>query len=235
MVFIGSIQKLSILNLQSIKEIINPVTKIGILGGTYDPIHNGHLAIAAEVRQRLDLAEILFIPTGKPWQKADRQIAPAAYRVEMVSLAISGIDHFRLSRIEVERPGSTYTVDTLKQLKKDYGGHTDLYFILGWDALLGAPYWKDPVKIIELCYVVAVPRPGIAPPDPVALEQTIPGIKDRLIMLDIPLIDISSTDIRRRVAEGLPYEYLVPGPVAEYIKKNKLYTEEKPTVRRVRF
>jgi len=140
------------------------ISRIGILGGTFDPIHNGHLAIADEVKKRLDLKEILFIPTGKPWQKADRQITPPEQRVDMVNMAITGKTGFKLCRIEVDRPGATYTVDTLKQLKRKYDGRTDLYFILGWDALLGAPYWKDPVKIIDLCYIVTVPRPGINPP-----------------------------------------------------------------------
>ena len=200
--------------------------KVGILGGTFDPIHNGHLVIAEEVRKRLGLAEILFIPTGRPWQKADRPIAPADQRVDMVELAIAGRTGLKQCRIEVERPGVTYSVDTLTHLKQEYGGRTNLYFILGWDALLGAPSWKDPAKIINLCYLVTVPRPGIAPPDPAALERTIPGITGRLIMLDVPEIDISSSDIRQRVAEGLPFEYLVPAPVAEYIKQHQLYMEE---------
>jgi len=199
--------------------------KIGILGGTFDPIHNGRVSIAEEVRKRLDLREILFIPAGKPWQKANRTITPAAQRVDMLDLAIAGTTGFNLCRIEVDRPGATYTVDTLTQLKQEYGSRTDLYFILGWDTLLGSPYWKDPVKIINLCYVVAVPRPGIAPPDPAALERTMTGITERLILLDAPQIDISSSDIRQRVAAGQPYEYLVPAKVAEYIKQHRLYTD----------
>jgi len=198
--------------------------KIGILGGTFDPIHNGHLAIADEVRKRLELKEILFIPTGKPWQKANRQIIPSEQRVDMVNLAIAGKTAFKLCRIEVDRPGATYTVDTLNQLKREYGGRTDLYFILGWDALLGAPYWKDPVKIIDLCFIVTVPRPGVTPPNPAELERTIPGITGRLIMLDIPQTDISSSDIRQRIAAGQPFEHLVPPGVAEYIRKNGLYS-----------
>jgi len=197
--------------------------KIGILGGTFDPIHIGHLTIADEVRKRLDLIEILFIPTGKPWQKADRQITPSEQRVDMVNLAIAGKKGFKLCRVEVDRPGATYTIDTLNQLKREYGPRTGLYFILGWDALLGAPSWKDPVKIIDLCNIVAVPRPGIAPPEPAELERTIPGITGCLIMLDIPQTDISSSDIRQRIAAGQPFEHLVPPKVAEYIKKNRLY------------
>jgi len=197
--------------------------KIGILGGTFDPIHNGHLAVAAEVLESLGLNEVLFVPTGKPWQKAGRVITDAVHRLQMVTLAIAGEPQFRLSDMEVERPGSTYTVDTLQQLKKQYDAGTELYFILGWDALLGAPYWKEPGKIIDLCRVVAVPRPGINPPNPAALDGLISGLAGRLVMLDSPRIDISSSDIRRRVASSLPWEHLVPATVAEYIKENRLY------------
>ena len=197
-------------------------SKIGILGGTFDPVHNGHLAIASEVKEKLGLKKILFIPTGQPWQKADRKITPAAQRVKMVELAIKGKPAFELSRVEVDRPGATYTVDTLEELKRTYNGE-ELYFILGWDALLGAPYWKNPVKIIEMSYVVTVPRPGISPPNPSELDKMIPGIAERLIMLDSPLISISSSDIRERVAKGIPYVDLVPKEVAEYIKDNGLY------------
>lgn len=197
--------------------------KIGILGGTFDPIHNGHIKIAREVKDRLGLRRILFIPAGKPWQKAERRVTPAQHRVKMVELAINGVPYFEVSLIEVERPGSTYTVDTLKELRRIYDG-TELYFILGWDALLGAPYWKEPEKIINLCYVVAVPRPRITPPDPVELDRIVPGIAKRLITLDAPQIDISSSDIRERIAAGMPLGHMLPERVAEYIKKNNLYS-----------
>jgi nicotinate-nucleotide adenylyltransferase len=197
-------------------------SKIGILGGTFDPVHNGHLTIASEVKEKLGLKKVLFIPAGQPWQKSYRKITPTGQRVKMVELAIAQVPEFELSYIEVDRPGSTYTVDTMAELSKKYDSE-ELYFIIGWDALLGAPYWKEPEKIIKLCYVVTVPRPGITPPYVAELDKVIPGIAERLIMLESPLVDISSSDIRERVAKGRPYADLVPKEVADYIKSNGLY------------
>ena len=135
---------------------------IGVLGGTFDPIHNGHLVVAEEVRARLNLAEILFVPAGQPWLRINRPISSVEHRVAMVRLAITGKPYFKLSAVEIERPGPTYTVDTMVELQAQFGSGTDLFFILGWDSLVQLPEWKEPSRLITLCRLVAVPRPGHA-------------------------------------------------------------------------
>jgi nicotinate-nucleotide adenylyltransferase len=197
--------------------------RVGILGGTFDPVHNGHLAIAREARAELELEEVIFVPAGRPWMKAGQDIAPAADRVEMVRLAIAGQDWCRLSTIEIDRPGPTYTVDTLEALRVEYGGDAELYFIMGWDSLPGLPRWKEPLRIIRLCTLVALPRPGSPRPDIIALERAIPGLLGRLIILERPEVDVSATEIRERIAAGLPVSDLVPEAVAEYIGEKGLY------------
>ena len=196
--------------------------KIGILGGTFDPPHVGHLTLAETVRMKLGLTKVLFVPAGNPYLKTDRDITDVEHRLAMVKLAISGKSHFELSTVEAERSRPSYTVDTLAELKKR-SGRRELYFILGWDNLLELPRWHEPVKIVELCYLAAVPRVGYPVPDLEALEKEIPGISQKTIVLDGPLINISSTVVRERVAEGLSIEHLVPEAVGEYIGKNGLY------------
>ena len=196
---------------------------IGVMGGTFDPIHNGHLAVAEEVRSRLDLAELLLVPAGQPWLKMDSPILSAEYRVHMVRLAIAGKPHFKLSTIEIERPGATYTVDTMAELQAQLGAENDLFFILGWDNLAELPQWKEPSRLITMCRLVAVPRPGYPRPDLKALEALIPGLSQRVILMDKPEIDISASAIRDRVAQGLPISHLVPEPVDRYIREQRLY------------
>jgi nicotinate-nucleotide adenylyltransferase len=197
--------------------------KTGILGGTFDPIHNGHLAIAEEARTYLNLTEVLFLPAGQSWMKADRQISPASHRVEMVRLAIEGIPCFKLSTIEVEHKGPSYTVDTLAELKRQVGSASEFYFIVGWDSLAQLPHWKKPSKLIEMCFLVAVPRPGYVNPDMKKLEAEIPGLSKKVILLDKPLIEISATDIRNRVSKGLSIADMVPEKVGKYIREKGLY------------
>ena len=197
--------------------------KIGILGGTFDPIHNGHLSIAEEARSYLNLTEVLFLPAGQPWAKSDRSISPARDRVEMVRLAIESKPYFRLSMIEIEHEGPSYSVDTVAGLKAQSGKTSDLYFIIGWDSLAQLPFWKEPSKLIELCFLVSAPRPGFARPDMKALEAKIPGLSKRVILMNKPRIDISATDIRNRVAQGLSIKQLVPEEVEQYIKEKGLY------------
>ena len=196
---------------------------IGVMGGTFDPIHNGHLAIAEEVRSRLDLAAILFVPAGQPWLKIDSSLSPAEHRVQMVRLAIAGKPHFKLSTMEIERPGPTYTVDTMAELQAQRGPADALYFIMGWDNLAELPQWKEPCRLISMCQLVAVPRPGYPCPDLKVLEPLIPGLSQRVILLDKPEIDISASEIRGRVAQGLSISHLIPEPVERYIKQQKLY------------
>ncbi|MCX6003070.1 MAG: nicotinate-nucleotide adenylyltransferase [Chloroflexi bacterium] len=197
--------------------------KIGILGGTFDPIHNGHLAIAEEARTHLGLAEVLFLPAGQPWMKSDKPILPAVYRVQMVHLAIAGRPCFKLSTVEIEHNGPSYSVDTIAQLKTELAEPSELFLIMGWDSLLQLPYWREPSRLIKMCFLAAVPRPGSPRPDLKALEAGIPGLSERVIFLDKPDIDISATDIRNRVAQGLSIRYLVPRAVERYIKENALY------------
>jgi nicotinate-nucleotide adenylyltransferase len=198
--------------------------KIGILGATFDPVHLGHLAIADEARSALGLAGVLFIPAGQPQFKSSFTVTPAEHRVEMVRLAIAGRPEYKISEIEIERAGASYTVDTLTEIRREYGGKDELYFILGWDSLEKFPEWQEPSRIIDMCFLVAVPRPGWPQPDVKALEKTVPGIARRLILLEGPQVDISSTAIRELVVEGKAIENLVPAAVSGYIKKHKLYT-----------
>ena len=198
---------------------------IGILGGTFDPIHLGHLTIAEEARVKLRLAQVLFVLAGQPWLKADRGIAPAAQRLEMVKRAIAANPCFELSTIEVDCPGPSYAVDTIGILQEQLGAKARFFFLLGWDALAELPQWKEPAKLVQLCQLVAVPRPECSSPDLEALEASIPGIAQRLVLLDIPPIDISSSDIRQRVARGLSIRHLVSGNVEKYIEKHELYRQ----------
>jgi len=196
---------------------------IGILGGTFDPIHLGHLIIAEQTRLKLRLGRVLFVPAGQPWLKADHTIAPQDSRVEMVRLAIAGNPYFELSRIEVERPGPSYTVDTLMALRGQLGAEVKIFFILGSDNLVELTLWKEPAKLVELCKLVVVPRLGIDVPDLKSLEASIPGISDSVIQLELPIIEISSSQMRQRVAEGLSIRYLVPDEVEQYIVQHSLY------------
>ena len=197
---------------------------IGVLGGTFDPIHKGHLIIAEEARGRLNLTEILFVPAGQPWLKMDSPISAAGHRVQMVRLAIAGKPCFKLSTMEIERAGPTYTVDTTAELRAQLGTGNEFFFILGWDNLTELPQWKEPCRLVKMCHLVAVPRPGCPPPDLDSLEAIVPGLTDSTIILDLPEIDISASEIRQRVAQGLPIDHLVPEAVDKYIREHRLYT-----------
>ena len=200
--------------------------KTGILGGTFDPIHNGHLSIAGEAKKQLALSEVLFLPAGQPWMKSNQPILPAVHRLEMIRLAITGRPYCKLSTIEIEHRGPSYSVDTVAQLKALAGEASELYFIIGWDSLAQLPRWKEPSRLVEMCFLAAVPRPGYTQPDMKELETKIPGLSKRVIFLDKPRIDISATDIRERVAKGLSIKNLVPQAVEKYIEENGLYLEK---------
>lgn len=195
---------------------------IGILGGTFDPIHIGHLVVAEEARVKLGLSEVLFVPAGQPWLKQDRDIAPAVHRVEMVRRAIADNPYFKLNTLEVDRPGPSYTVDTLTLLQDQLSSETSLFFILGRDTLAELPLWKEPEKVIQLCRLVVPPRLGSR--DLRHLEKAIPGLQERVIQLDMPVIGISSSEIRQRIAGGLPIRYLVPAGVERYIAEQRIYS-----------
>jgi len=196
---------------------------IGVLGGTFDPIHIGHLIVAEEVRTRLDLAEVLFVPAGQPWLKPDSPVSTAEHRVEMVRLAIADKPYFKLSTTEIERAGPSYTVDTIAELLGRLGSGDELFFILGWDSLAELPKWKEPSRLIKMCRLVAVPRPGYPIPDLKFMEPKVPGLSQRVMLMDKPEIDISASGIRSRIAQGLSIHHLVPEPVERYIKQHRLY------------
>ena len=196
---------------------------IGVMGGTFDPIHIGHLIVAEEARTRLNLVEVLFVPAGQPWLKPSSPISVAEHRVQMVRLAIADKPYFKLSTMEIERPGPSYTVDTIAELLGQHGAGDELFFILGWDNLAQLPQWHEPSRLVKMCRLVAVPRVGYTAPDLKSLEAAIPGLSQSVILLDTPEIDISASGIRERVAQGLSVHHLVPEPVERYISKNKLY------------
>ena len=196
---------------------------VGVLGGTFDPIHLGHLAVAEEVRTSLGLAEVLFVPAGQPWLKADRSISPAKHRVEMVKLAIAGNPHFKLSSCEVDRPGPSYAVDTIDILHHQLGTEAKLFFLLGSDALSELPQWKEPSRLIQICHLVAFTRPGFALPPLESLKPAIPGLAQHVTFVEVPQIDISATQIRNRVSRGASLHGLVPQAVERYILEQGLY------------
>jgi nicotinate-nucleotide adenylyltransferase len=200
---------------------------IAVLGGTFDPIHSGHLMVADVVCERLAPAEVIFVPAGQPWLKAERCVSPVADRIEMVRLAIQGNRRYRLSTVETERSGPTYTVDTIRELKSQVSAQDELYFILGWDNLLDLPRWHNPAELISLCKLVAVPRIGFRVPEEATLEKLLPGLSKRVVLLDKPEIDISASVIRERVSRGLPITHLAPPVVEEYIKEKGLYVRER--------
>ena len=194
---------------------------IGVLGGTFDPIHIGHLVVAEEARIKVGFNEVLFVPAGQPLLKPDRNITPADHRVEMVRRAIADNPHFKLCTLEVERPGHSYTVDTLMILREQLGSEASLFFILGRDTLADLPSWKEPKTLVQLCSLVVAPRLGAK--DLQHLETEIPGLLDKVIQLDMPVIGISSAEIRQRIAQGLSVRYLVPGEVEKYIAEQNIY------------
>jgi nicotinate-nucleotide adenylyltransferase len=197
--------------------------KVGIMGGTFDPPHIAHLIIAELARVRLELDKIVFIPAGDPWMKSAHIITSTEKRVEMVSLAIASNPAFSLSHIEVNRPGPTYTVDTIEQLSEEVGHDAGLFLLLGWDSVAELPSWKAPYRISKMARIVAFPRPGFVKPNTAELEKTMPGIAERIVYIDEPYLSISSTCIRQRVREGKSIRYMVPDTIGQYITENNLY------------
>lgn len=195
--------------------------RIGVFGGTFDPIHMGHLIVAEDARVALELDKALFIPAGQPWFKSYRQITDSRHRLEMVKLAVESNPFFDVSDIEIRRSGPSYTVDTLAELRVQYMD-AELIVILGVDALREIDRWHQPRLLFELASVVGMARPGAAL-DPSVLNAAIPGASSRMLLLDSTLIDISGTDIRVRVAAGRSIRYRVPAAVERYISENGLY------------
>jgi nicotinate-nucleotide adenylyltransferase len=187
------------------------------MGGTFDPVHHGHLCAANEVLDRCQLDEVVFVPTGTPWQKADREVSPAEDRYLMTVVATASNPRFSVSRIDIDRPGPTYTIDTLKDLKAQYTD-AELFFITGADALAAIVGWRSADELFGLARFVGVSRPGYGPVD-------LTGFPDGAVtLLEVPALAISSSDCRARVAGGHPVYYLVPDGVVQYIDKRRLYT-----------
>ena len=188
------------------------------MGGTFDPIHHGHLVAASEVQSWFDLDEVVFVPTGAPWQKADKVVSAAEDRYLMTVIATASNPRFSVSRVDVDRAGPTYTIDTLRDLRAQHPD-AELYFITGADALAEIFTWRDADELFALAQFVGVTRPGYTM-DEATLDK-IPA--DRVTMVEVPALAISSTDCRRRTARGEPVWYLVPDGVVQYIAKHHLY------------
>lgn len=196
----------------------------GIMGGTFDPIHWGHLVAADHVLHALNLDKIIFIPTGDPPHKKNRNITSANRRLEMVRLAISSNPKFHISSIEVDRRGNTYTVDTLRQLKESYGEEAVFFFIVGTDSLCQISTWKDPKQLFKLCNVVAVNRGAYQNKDFFECkEQLEKEYQTQILVVEIPALEISSTQIRNSVSQHRTIKYLLPAEVENYIFENRLY------------
>ena len=199
-----------------------------MFGGTFDPIHTGHLIVAEDARVALELDSVLFIPAGQPWFKSYRQITESHHRLAMVRLAVEDNPHFAVSDIEVKRSGPSYSVDTLAELCCMYRD-AEFVVILGIDALREIDRWHQPRRVFELASVVGMARPGTSL-DISVLNAAIPGASTRMRLLDSALIDISGTDIRQRAAVGRSIRYRVPAAVERYISENRLYASDSPPV-----
>ncbi|WP_281245337.1 nicotinate-nucleotide adenylyltransferase [Paramicrobacterium humi] len=187
--------------------------RVGVMGGTFDPIHHGHLVAASEVAQSFDLDEVIFVPTGNPWQKSD--VSQSEHRYLMTVVATASNPQFTVSRVDIDRGGMTYTIDTLRDLKAQRPD-ADLFFITGADAIAQIFSWKDHAELFSLAHFVAVSRPGHT--------LNISGLpREHVSLLEVPALAISSTDCRSRVSRGYPVWYLVPDGVVQYITKYHLY------------
>ncbi|BBB89736.1 MAG TPA: nicotinate-nucleotide adenylyltransferase [Methylomusa anaerophila] len=199
--------------------------KIGIMGGTFDPIHIGHLVTAEAVRMEYDLSKVLFIPAGNPPHKQGSRVTPAVHRYTMTVMATYSNPYYYVSAIELERSGPSYTIDTIRELINRYGVQAEFYFITGADAIRDLSTWKDIDQLLDLCYFVAATRPGsISYIDQVIKQFGVKG-RQRIQRLATPELEISSTDIRERVKRGLSIKYIVPESVECYILKEGLYLD----------
>jgi len=188
------------------------------MGGTFDPVHNGHLVAASEVASSFSLDEVVFVPTGQPWQKTERAVSPSEDRYLMTVIATASNPMFSVSRVDIDRDGPTYTIDTLTDLRGEYGGSASLFFITGADALAQIIGWHRSDELFELAHFVGVTRPGHHLSDPGFPEG-------RVSLVEVPALAISSTDCRARVVAGEPIWYLVPDGVVQYISKRRLYQD----------
>jgi nicotinate-nucleotide adenylyltransferase len=198
------------------------IKRLGILGGTFDPIHHGHLVAAQEAHFQLGLDLVLFVPAGVPPHKSGRPILPAQHRLTMLEVALANHPHFAISEVDLVRPGPCYTVDTLELLRAEWGWEPTFFFIEGADSLADIPSWYKPQRLIELCELAVVERPGVAI-DLAQLEKHLPGLQSHLHRVQMPLLEISSSDLRRRVRMGQPISFLLPQAAEAYIMSHGLY------------
>ena len=199
--------------------------RIGVLGGTFDPIHYGHLVIAEDARAYLHLEKVLFVPAYLPPHKPEGSYSPFEQRLEMTRLGIAGNPRFELSLIETRQLGPSYTVDMLRALLAELGADVQLYFIIGMDSLANIQQWHQPAELLHLCRIVVAERAGYQVNLP-ELEAALPGLSEKLELIDTPELSISSTDLQRRVARGLPIRYQLPPTVERYVRVHRLYLEE---------
>lgn len=197
--------------------------KLGVFGGTFDPVHVGHLIVAEATRGLLGLDEVLFVTAGRPWLKDDRDITSAHHRMRMVDVAVEGNPYFRASDIETVRRGPTYTVDTLEELTERLGVDTELYVMAGLDALKEIDRWRRPERVLELSTLVGIARPGYQELDGGPINSVRAGASDEVVVVEGPLIGVSGTEIRERVAQGASIKYSVPELVEAYIYEHELY------------
>ncbi len=197
--------------------------KLGIMGGTFDPIHYGHLAAAEEARVQLKLGRVLFAPVKIPPHKPDEKISALEHRLAMVELAIASNPHFTLSRVDIDRSAPYYTIDTIAMLREEWKlGSDEIYFIMGLDSLTEILTWHRPERLLKLCLLAVMGRPGYEI-NLRSLEASLPGVSSRILLLDMPHLDISSSDLRLRVRRGLSIRYLLPEAVEDYIYAHHLY------------
>ncbi|HKA68540.1 MAG TPA: nicotinate-nucleotide adenylyltransferase [Actinomycetes bacterium] len=193
-------------------------TRLGVMGGTFDPVHHGHLVAGSEVASLFELDEVVFVPTGTPWQKVESEVTPAEDRYLMTVIATASNPRFTVSRTDLDRGGPTYTIDTLRDLRAQRGPDVEMYFITGADALSNILSWRDVDELLELAHFIGCTRPGHRLADP--------GLPDgRVSLVEVPALAISSSNCRDRVRRGEPIWYLVPDGIVQYINKRRLYQE----------
>lgn len=200
------------------------MVKLGVLGGTFDPVHNGHILMAERARDELGLDRVMLVPAGTPMSKPGQPVTPPGHRLMMLRRAVEGKDRLSVSVMELDRPGPSYTVDTLRELRRRYGDEAELSFILGSDSLALFPTWHEAAGIIALGRLAVVPRPDFPVPPDAELDKLLPGLAARVLRLEEPVGDYRATEIRDLARRKRPIDHLVPPAVADYIRTNDLYS-----------
>lgn len=202
------------------------IERVGLLGGTFDPVHYGHLLLAEEARVAVPLDRVLFVPAGQPPHKLGEPHTAAAHRLRMLELAIEDNPAFGISRVDLDRPGPHYSVDMVRLVQEELGPAVELFFLMGSDSLAHILTWHEPQQLVKQCRLVVAGRPGYAV-DLSQLARELPAVEERLHFISMPLIEISGADLRRRVRAGYSIRYQVPEPVRQYIEAHRLYRDER--------